>query len=416
MEQELTYQRAKTLFDHGKYTEAEKELQIQLGQQPNDLYLIFLYAETLIHLDKFENAEQILHHGLSIASDEDVLLFSLSKCHLIQGKTKEALKEIKSAIEYNPVDADYFAVLAKIHLVDKDYQESYDNAHKALSLDAENALALNVKSTASIKLGLKEEMTQTIADNLHQNPNDSYTHVVTAMNLLEAKEYKKALHHAEEAMMLEPDNTLAHAVVLEALRCKYAVYKLFFSFQTWMSNLKGAQQWMFIIGFYMGAKFLGRFNDTHPEYSTFLTPVIYLLALFAFSTWIIGPLINVLLLVNRYGKFLLSDEEKKTAKVSLFLISTGLISLGISLFVDAQIWLSIGIFSLVMMIPTSTFYSVIKGKWYMYLGLAVIIGLGGMSLLVAAVANVGFSKYTVYLIYSIVGFQFLSNFFSTKKD
>ncbi|ANQ49904.1 tetratricopeptide repeat protein [Flammeovirga sp. MY04] len=415
MESELTYLRAKTLFDHGKYQEAEKELQILMGQTPDDIFLILLYAETLIQLDKTEEAIQIINHGLSIESDSDLLLYTLAKCQLIVSKDKEARKSIQAAIEYNPEDADYFALLAKIHLSEKDYQESYDAANQALAFDAENSLALNVKSTASIKLGLKEEMTQTIEDNLHKNPNDSHTHAIVAMNLLEAKEYKKALRHAEEAMMINPNDELAQWVILESLRCKYFIYKIFFAFQTWLGNLKGGQQWLFIIGFYFGAKYLGKFSADHPEYAPYIDPVIYILALFAFSTWIIQPLSNMILSVNRYGKFLLSDQKKRVAKISLFLITTGLISLIISLFVTAEVWLSIGIFALLMMIPTSRYYDNIKGNWLMIIGLVIIIGLGLMNIFIGAMVNVGFSKYTVYFIYSIVAFQFGANFLSTKK-
>ncbi|MCH5600269.1 hypothetical protein [Niabella ginsengisoli] len=58
-------------------------------------------------------------------------------------------------------------------------------ADKALEIDAENLLGLNMRSSALVKLNRKEESFETIEGALRNDPNNAYTHANYGWGLLE---------------------------------------------------------------------------------------------------------------------------------------------------------------------------------------------------------------------------------------
>src|SRR5690606_10750333 len=103
--------------------------------------------------------------------------------------------------------------------------------------------------------------------------------------------------------------------------------------------------------FYFGTKFLQRIASNNETLRPFLIPIIVLLALFAFSTWIIGPVSNLFLRLNYYGKHLLSREEKMSSSLVGIFLGTSILSV-IGYFISKdQAFLILAIFTFTMMIP-----------------------------------------------------------------
>ena len=117
------------------------------------------------------------------------------------------------------------------------YEDALNLANEGLERDPENILALNIRSSALIKLDRKEDAFTTIEGALAHDPNNAYTHSNYGWGLLEKGNHKKALQHFREALKHDPTLVQAQAGMAEALKANYVFYRLFLRYAFFMSNL-----------------------------------------------------------------------------------------------------------------------------------------------------------------------------------
>src|SRR5690606_13738189 len=129
--------------------------------------------------------------------------------------------------------------------------------------------------------------------------------------------------HFKESLKNDPNFDYAQYGMMEALKATNPIYKLFLKYAFWMNNLTSKYQWAVIIGFYIGFRIIRSISENNEALQPFLTPLIIILALVAFSTWVITPIGNFFLRFNAYGKFLLDKDEKMSSNfvAASFLIS-----------------------------------------------------------------------------------------------
>ncbi|OQP66199.1 tetratricopeptide repeat protein [Niastella populi] len=298
------------LIQQKKYDAAEKILRQLLAQEPTNIYYLSLLAELNLQQDRVEKAESIIDDAIGLSPDTAHLYFIKSRIDIQKDRFDDAEKSIQQSITLDPYTADYFAWFANIKLARKQFEESLRLANQALEIDAEDLLALNVRSTVLIKLNRKEESFQTIEGALRQDPNNAYTHTNYGWGLLEKGDHKKALKHFKEALKNNPNYEYAQKGMIEALKASNPIYRMFLKYQFWISNLPSNYQWGFVIGVYFGTQLLNKLADSSPSFRPFVTPIIIALVVFAFSTWVIKPVSNMLLRFNAYGRFLLDRKEK----------------------------------------------------------------------------------------------------------
>ncbi len=126
---------------------------------------------------------------------------------------------------------------------------------------------------------------------------------------------KKRLEHFREALRINPGFEYARSGMAEALKARYWLYKLFLKYAFWIGNLTAKYQWAVIIGLYIAFRLLNTLAQSNEALRPYLTPVIILFALFAFSTWIITPVSNLFLRLNPFGKYLLDKNEIRSSNL-----------------------------------------------------------------------------------------------------
>ncbi|MEO1052884.1 MAG: tetratricopeptide repeat protein, partial [Bacteroidota bacterium] len=230
--------RAQVLMETNRFSEAKKELKKALSSDPNNVDVLSLLAICSSESEEHDKANELMQRAIGIRPDDPNLLYTYSRILLEQNDVKNALVHIKNAIAIYPYSADFFYILAAIHLYKKEWQDALDNANKGLEIEADHLGCLNVRSTALNKLGKKGEAFDTIKEALNQNPENAYTHANHGWGLLERGEHKKALEHFRESLKLNPNFDLAKAGMVEALKAKYPLYKLFLRYAFWISNMK----------------------------------------------------------------------------------------------------------------------------------------------------------------------------------
>jgi tetratricopeptide (TPR) repeat protein len=403
------------LIQQKKYDAAEKILRQLLAQEPTNIHYLALLAELNLQQDRIDKAESIIDDAIGLSPDTAHLYFIKSRIDIQKDKYDDAEKSIQQSIALDPYTADYFAWLANIKLARKQYEESLSLANQALEIDPEDLLALNVRSTVLLKLNKKEESFQTIEGALRQDPNNAYTHANYGWGLLEKGDHKKALNHFKEALKNNPNYDYAQKGMMEALKAKYLIYRLFLRYAFWMGNLTAKYQWVFILGFYFGTRAIGALADSNPALEPFLLPVMIILSLFAFSTWVIRPISNLFLRFNPYGKFLLSRRDK---------ISSNVVAVSMAVFISGLIlcfaladlrYLLVAAYGFMMMVPIGMMFTPAKYNAFMLYTMAMAL-LGLAVIWTAFENNPVFSTLAYTFIGGFIAFQFLANFLAIKSN
>lgn len=403
-------ERAELLIQQNKFKEAEYVLNGLMVNNPTNIHVLALLCEVKIQQNLTAEAEQLINSAISLSPDVDYLYYIKARIYIQKEKYDEAEKNLEQAISINPVDADYYAVWASIKVTRKQFAAGLELANKALEHDPENILGLNIRSTALFKLDQKEDSFHTIQGALNEDPNNAYTHANYGWSLLEKGDHKKSLEHFSEALKNNPNLDYAQAGMAEALKAKYLVYRWFLKYSFWIGNLTAKYQWGVIIGFYLGFKGLKALAANNETLQPYLIPLIILLALVAFSTWIITPIGNLFLRLNKYGKHLLNKKEIQSS--NFVAISAVIFLAGCLLFLilHEERWLVVAAFGFTMMIPLSTMFLPSKYKnsfVYYTIGITLI---GGLAIFNAFSTEQIFGLFATLYVFGIVGFQWVANF------
>jgi tetratricopeptide (TPR) repeat protein len=139
-----------TLLASGQITLAE-----YVGLSKDELYVIAQQAYQLLHSGKLEEARDI-YQGLVAADPYD----SVFHCHLgsVQlrlGNSEEALKEFDLALQYNLANVDALMGRGEIRLSQGNLKEAVGDLRKAIELDPEGKRASTKRAQAAL-ISLKE--------------------------------------------------------------------------------------------------------------------------------------------------------------------------------------------------------------------------------------------------------------------
>lgn len=409
------YEKAQILIQQQKYKEAEQLLSSVLGEDPNNIYYLGLLAEVNLQLDKPDAAKQLIDSAIGISPDVPLLYYVRSRIALHQNNWEAAEKHINEAIALDPYDADYFALKAHITLGKKQFSEALHLADRALEIDPENLLALNTRSTALNKLDRSEESFETIEGALREDPNNAYTHANYGWALLEQGNHKKALEHFKESLRNNPNFEYAQSGMLEAIKASNPVYRVFLKYSFWMANLTSKYQWGVIIVFFIGIRALRSFARSNETLQPYLTPIIVVLSLVAFSTWIINPISNLFLRFNTYGQLLLDKKEKTSS--NLVAASLGIFLISIVLYfalADERFLLPAG-FGFAMMLPLSVIFSASKYKYALPIYAIVMAIVGIAAIAIAFTTGTLLNPLATVFVLGFIGFQWVANFLSIEK-
>ncbi|MDJ1471560.1 tetratricopeptide repeat protein [Xanthocytophaga flava] len=390
-------QRAEVLIEQGRYDMAEKELRNLLGQEPQNTVAMRMLANCLLQTNRQAEAVQITQTLLTIEPDEPYNLYIHAIVLSELEKYKEAESFIRQAIEMYPHEADFFHVLSIIFLNQKRWQDALQYADEGLNIDPNHLGCLNIRTTALTKLNRKQEALATIEDVLEQDPDNAWSHANVGWAKLEQGNPQAAKIHFAEALRLNPTMEIARSGMLEALKAQNFLYRIFLQFFFWLNRHQGKTQWGIIIGIYILNRILNKVSDQYP----FLRPVAVLVTFLIYLTWIINPLFNLFLRLDKYGKHILTDKEKEGANwvgTSLGIAVLSLVGWFIS---DELLLLALTIFGATMVLPLSRFFDAVTPReiriYKLYtIGLSVI----GFITLIGIVLNQSWIETTgtIYLI------------------
>jgi hypothetical protein len=140
--------------------------------------------------------------------------------------------------------------------------------------------------------------------------------------------------------------------MVNAVKSRNIIFRWFLQYGFWMANKKDSAQWAIIIGFLIGRRIIFAFASEYPV----LYLVGFLLLFFTYLTWLIHPLTDFFLLMDRFGRHVLSSDEKKAAGISGGAVIGSLIFAGLAYFTGYFPFWYLTIYLASIAIPLSRYY------------------------------------------------------------
>ena len=360
MEQQI--QRIKLLFSQNRYKEAEQFLKELLSNYPDSEYGQYMLAIAQTNQGKHREAYELVM--LMCENNPGALEYLELKAEIEIASNRIELAEntVSHLIASDAENDDYFFLMARIKYSQRYYDKALENTKLALSLNPDNLGALNLNMTINSQLGNVEDARQSVKDALQRNPESPYTIANHGLTLLNEGKVNPALEKFKESLSLNPNNDIAQYGMQEAMKSKFWPYKLLYKYGLLLGRLSGKNMCVFIIGTYIGFRVLSSVAENNPALQPILNPLLIMVALLFLSTWILDPIMNVYLLTNKYGRFLLSDVAKRSAQYSAI---TLLVALGFGIiyfFTRMEFHFLALIFFIAMLIPLGTMYKPMNKK------------------------------------------------------
>lgn len=384
------FERAELLYHQGRYDLAEESLRRALADDPDFAMAHGLLALCLLQRKNLKEATEAAERAVGLAPDLPFAHYVLACTLLERNRLSEAEEAVKQAIELNPYDADLHMLLGNIFMNQRRWTAALDEADEGLRLDPEHGACANLRAMALVKLGRKDEADRVMEGVLARDPEDAFSHANQGWTALNQNDPKKALEHFREALRLDPTQEYALHGMVEALKARYLVYRLMLRWFLFMQRLSVQTQWIIIIGLVVLNRVLRGIAENNPDLAPFVWPVLGVLIGFVVLTWLAGPLFNLLLRLNRYGRHALSREQKLEANcVGICLLAAvGALAYGL---IDNHITgILLTIYFAVLLLPIS---GVFKAPW----------GWPRFVLATAAVILAGIGLYGIWIMDSAIG-------------
>jgi tetratricopeptide (TPR) repeat protein len=308
-------ERAWAALSHERWELAEREWRGVLAEDPDDTQAHAALAISLAERERLPEAEREADAAVGLAPDLDFAHYVRARVLRDRNRFAEAAKAAAEAIRLDPDDANNRLILASIHCAQSHWPECLAAADAGLAIDPEHDACANLRALALTHLGRKDEAAATIAGALQRSPENSLTHTNQGWALLHRNQPQPALEHFREALRLDPGNGWAREGLLTALKARHLVFRLLLAFFLFMSRQRGAVRWVIFIGIFLGQRALNMVAKQNPEWGVVVYPLIALVAVFVFSTWLANPLMNLVMRLDRFGRHALTRDQTMQANL-----------------------------------------------------------------------------------------------------
>lgn len=372
--------RAMFLFQRSRFDLAEQELRQSLANEPESPIAHALLALCLSEREQHAEARGEAEQAITLAPGVAFAHYTLATVLHRNDRTKEAEAAIHESIRLDPESADSFALLAGIRLQQRRWNDALKAADQGLIVEPEHIGCANLRAMALVHLGRKEEAAGTIEGALAKQPENALSHANQGWALLHQGDHRQALEHFREALRIDPGLEWARVGIVEALKARHLLYRLMLRYFLWMSRASGKAQWVVILGVLFAPTILRNVGQSAPWAAPLAGPLIVLILGFAFLTWVADPLFNLLLRLNKFGRYALSDEQVSASNwVGLCVLGAVVAPLPMLLTAGPTFALfSLGFF-LLMILPVSILFRCPKG-WPRLVMAVYTVGLAGVGL------------------------------------
>jgi len=303
-------ERAQLLLQQSRPADAEREAMLALAQRPDHPLAHAYLALSRSDLGKATEALEAARSAVGLAPD--VAFFHYVQALVLHraDRDREARNEVTEAIRLDPDEERHFALLASVELSERNWPAALEAAERGLSLSPEDVSCANLRSMALVRMGRKAEAMATVDYALERDPENAISHANQGWNCLHKNDPRRAQTHFREALRLNPELEYARQGMLEALKARNPLYRAMLAYFLWMARQSGRLQGAFVVGTFFVVRFVRSLAETHSNWSVFLWPLVGVFYLFIYLSWTAVPMFNLLLRLDRFGRYVLSSAER----------------------------------------------------------------------------------------------------------
>ncbi len=304
-------ERAQLLLQQSRPADAEREALLALTLAP-DQPLAHAYL-ALSRSDQNRPQEAVESARAAVGLAPDTAFFHYVYAIVLHRADREAAArtEITEAIRIDPENANHFSLLASIELSERRWPAALEAAERGLTLDPQDVSCANLRSMALVRLGRKEEAMEAVDFALAREPHNALSHANQGWNYLHRNNPAAAQNHFREALRLNPQLEYARTGMLEALKARNPIYRAMLAYFLWMGRQSRRLQGVFILATYFGVNGVSKVAHEDPRWGKFLWPLLIAFYIFIYLSWTAVPMFNLLLRLNRFGRFVLSGDERR---------------------------------------------------------------------------------------------------------
>ena len=318
---------AEYFFKQNRFKESLEQVQKGLHEDPQNTILLAFQALCQLKMKLFQASETSLKQALTGDPNSDFSHYIYASLELERGRFKPSEKHIRHAIDINPINAEYYGILAlTLYNRHRSLEEIKEVVKTGLSFDPHNNVCRNVLAMAELRKGKKKLATDIMHLQLEKEPGNSLSLANQGWNFVHNGEYDKAETLFAQALQEEPYNEWARSGLLQAYKARLPLYKYLLKYFLFLSRLSPVKRFGFIFGIYILIALVARSGGALGEVAG---AGIILYAGLIFATWLGESLANLALAHLPHSKHLIRKEEKRNSYiVSGFLLATLLLGIG----------------------------------------------------------------------------------------
>ncbi|MCW2528191.1 MAG: hypothetical protein JWM76_3051 [Pseudonocardiales bacterium] len=387
--------RASALLELGRAAEAEAVVRSALQIDPDDVDLLLILSQALLAQSRYDKAQATAE--LAVAADPSSVtgLSCLAAAASGRGKFRVALTAVDRALQIAPDFADLHRQRAQILLADGRTPLALESAYRARELSPQNADVAAVLAEALSKNGQQTLARTEVSRALSLEPDSARNHRAAGRIGLHEGGREQSLRHFREALRLDPTDPSARAGFAAALKSRNPVYRQLLLFEFWFSSLPTQARWFVRLAPLVLVRVLASLGDG-PIVLAVLIPVLLVFVV----SWATEPVLNLLLMASPVDRYLLTKRERTAtaAFAGCAALSIGSLfgaALGSDRFVPY-----IFMFGLLALLVTASAHvrGALAYKMYVAIvGLALIVGLAGITFVILGLDNASIGALTVML-------------------
>lgn len=367
-------ERARLLLAQSRPGDAEREAMQALAGQPQDPEALALLALSQVEQKKHETAIAASEEAVGLAPDISYFHYVHALVLHHADERDESYRAIQEALRLDPSDADSFSLLAGIELTRGKWKAALEASEQALALNPEHVQAANLRSMALVRLGRKDEAMETIDFALRRAPENALSHANQGWNCLHRNDPKAAREHFREALRLDPGLEYAREGMLEALKARNPIYRGMLAYFLWSGRQSSRLQWVLVAGVLLVTGSMVQLTAIHSAFWVLVVAVY----LFIYLTWTAMPMFNLLLRLDRFGRYVLSDDQRMASNWFGGVLLAVILCFGSALFEPADVSLIGGFLLLALSICTAaTFHRTGRSRLILALSSVVLAIIGG---------------------------------------
>ncbi|HWB27769.1 MAG TPA: tetratricopeptide repeat protein [Chitinophagaceae bacterium] len=305
-------ERARILLKQKRYKDAEQHASAVLQGNPDDADALQIIGHCRLDTGRYDEAIKLFQQCLAAEPDDDYVHYLIAFAYYRNKGRDNAVAFLKSAISLNPHASAYYGLFAYIFLDKNWYEEALEKANQGLAVNAGDLTCLNARSQALFRLKNKEAAYDTIREALSVNPDDDFTHTNFGWHFMEAGKHKKAREHFRQALRINPNNSRARQGYKESLKANLAPYRWMLMFSLWLSAKSKKARWVIILVIWGSVRLLSGVSDA-AGLGILAYILIGLYILFVIFSWVGTSIANIMLLLTKEGKYVLTKAEKYVA-------------------------------------------------------------------------------------------------------